>query len=142
MRCGECGSKKLKLQSVIGRSFVWKDFSAAKVSQPLNLIVCQDCQNIIQKAGEGKLIDEAIVKSISEQIRVAISNIKSQHKCEQKEIALRLGVTPEYLSEVKSGRAIPSFQFFNFLKTMAVDEKAFTAASPAISIDLTSTVAS
>lgn len=142
MRCGECGSKNLKLQSVTGCSLVWKDYSAVKISQPLDLMVCQNCHNKIQKAGEGKLIDEAVVRSISEQVKAALSVIKIQHKCEQKEIALRLGVTPEYLSEVKSGRAIPSFQFFNFLKTIAIDEKAFAAASPAISIELDTTVAS
>ena len=54
MRCGECGSKNLKKQNICGRSFVWKDYVAAKMTQDLNLIVCQECQNIIVKSGENK----------------------------------------------------------------------------------------
>lgn len=130
MRCGECGSKNIKRQNVQGRSFRWKDFSAATVIKPLELNVCQECNNIITKAGESKLIDEAIEASISEQVRIAIAKIKDTQKCEQKDIATRLGVSPEYLSEIKSGRAMPSFQLFNFLKTLAFDEKAFQVSSP------------
>jgi transcriptional regulator with XRE-family HTH domain len=65
------------------------------------------------------------------------------NKCDQKEIAKRVGVTPEYLSEVKNGRAVPSFQFFNFLKTIALNGKrTFEIASPDIQMDSNNKVAS
>lgn len=137
MTCGECGSKNIKKQNVNGRIFRWKDFSSIKNTQDLELLVCDDCQNIITRSGEGQLIDEAIKASISSQVNLAINKIKSINKCEQKEIARRLGVTPEYLSEVKNGKSVPSFQFFNFLKTIALDERrAFDIANPEIQIDL------
>lgn len=136
MRCGECGSKHLQQQSVKGRSFSFKDYSSVMVTQPLELKVCQNCDNIIIKAGEGEAVDRAIQASIAEQVRIAIEAIKNKHACEQKEIALRLGVSPEYLSEVKSGRSVPSFQLFNFLKTMAMDDEAFETASPDIHIEI------
>lgn len=137
MTCGECGSKNITRQSVKGRCFRWKDYSSIKNSQDLNLLVCNSCQNIITKAGEGVLIDNAIKASITEQITLAITKIKSIKKCEQQEIARRLGSTPEYLSEVKNGHTIPSFQFFNFLKTMALDDgRAFETANPDIQIEI------
>jgi len=135
MRCGECGSKNIKRQNVQGRSFRWKDFSSAHVIKPLELHVCQDCNNIITKAGENKLIDEAIESSITEQVRIAISRIKEDQNCEQKDIAKRLGITPEHLSEIKSGRAMPSFQLFNFLKTLALDKNAYEVSNPDFKID-------
>ena len=123
MTCGECGSKKIVRQSVVGRVFRWKDYSSVLNTYPLELKVCGNCQNIITRAGEGELIDTAIKASIAQQINLAISKIKSINNCDQKEIARRLGVTPEYLSEVKNAHSTPSFQFFNFLKTLAIDEK-------------------
>lgn len=137
MTCGECGSKNITRQNVKGRNFRWKDYSSIKNSQDLDLLVCNSCKNIITKAGESVLIDNAIKASITEQIVLAISKIKSINKCEQQEIARRLGNTPEYLSEVKNGHSIPSFQFFNFLKTMAMDDRrTFEAANPDIQIDI------
>lgn len=135
MRCGECGSKNLKRQSVVGKPFRWKDYSSVTLSQELELLTCQECGNFIIKAGEGKLIDAAIEASIFHQVRMAIESVKAAHGCDQKDIAVRLGISPEYLSEIKNGRQIPSFQLFNFLKTMAVDKSAFSAAAPEIHID-------
>lgn len=141
MRCGECGSKDLNRQNVQGKTFRWKDYSSALLTKPLELLVCQKCGNIITKAGEGKLIDDAIVASISEQVRIAIDQIKTAQNCEQKDIAARLGITPEHLSEIKSGRTIPSFQLFNFLKTLAMDKNAYQVAAPEVNVKIDNKVA-
>lgn len=69
MRCGECGSKNLKRQSVAGKSFRWRGYSSVTLSQDLQLLTCQECGNFIIKAGEGKLIDEAIEASISDMLQ-------------------------------------------------------------------------
>lgn len=68
MTCGECGSKNITKQNVIGRLFRWKDFSSIKNTQNLELHVCNDCKNIITRAGDGELIDKAIKTSIIEQV--------------------------------------------------------------------------
>lgn len=135
MRCGECGSQNVKRSSVVGKSFRWRDFSSVTLSQPLELLVCQECSNYIIKSGEAEKVDAAIEASIFEQSRIAISKIKEAHGCEQKDIAAHLGVTPEHLSEVKSGRKIPSFQLFNFLKILAMDKAAYPLAAPEVHID-------
>lgn len=66
MTCGECGSKDLKKQSVKGRSFAYKNHSQVTVVEPLELTVCQKCENIIIRAGNGELIDEAIAITIDD----------------------------------------------------------------------------
>jgi hypothetical protein len=48
----------------------------------------------------------------------------------QTTLSERLGVTPEYLSEIKSGRKLPSFQTYNFLKVLAMDKEAYNLSDP------------
>ena len=48
----------------------------------------------------------------------------------QIDLAAILGITPEHLSAIKGGGRIPSFQTFNFLKTLALDESAYKIANP------------
>lgn len=135
MRCGECGSKNIKIRNVAGKTFRWKDFSKVTLSQKLELNVCQECENVILLLADGEKLDTAIEASVFEQVRLAISAIKENQGCDQKDIAERLGISPEYLSEIKNGRQTPSFQLFNFLKTLALDRKAFEAAAPEVHID-------
>lgn len=136
MTCGECGSKNITKKNVKGRIFRWKDYASVKNTQNLQLCVCENCENIITKAGESQLIDDAIKASITDQIVLAITKIQTVNKCEQKEIARRLGVSPEYLSEVKNGHSVPKFQFFNFLKTLALEGRpAFEIANPDIQLE-------
>lgn len=67
MTCFECGSKRITRKNVKGRYFLYKDYPPVTIIVDLELLVCDSCKNIITKAGEDALIDEAIKASLKEQ---------------------------------------------------------------------------
>lgn len=129
-RCGNCGSTNLVSSKENTLSLPWKDYPSVLITEENSLMTCKDCNEVVFSASQGKLIDELVLKSINSQINLFIKMIIHREKCEQKEIAEHIGVSPEYLSEIKSGRKTPKFQTFNFLKTIAYDEKSFKISSP------------
>lgn len=129
-RCGECGSTDIQKAEVKGAAFPWRDFAAVYVSQPHSFLRCQNCGNFIFKAGETKELDRLLEDSLVSQVKFFIETIVKRESCDQKELAQHIGVTPEYLSELKGGR-VPKFQTFNFLKTLAMSSrKVFEVSSP------------
>ena len=128
-RCGNCGSTKINEVSIKG-PFPWKDFPMVFLAQGIPMLKCSECGETMMPASLGVKLDEAITESISTQVREFISQIMQREKAMQTELSQRLGVTPEYLSEIKSGRKIPSFQTFNFLKVLAQDKKAYAISDP------------
>ena len=80
-------------------------------------------------ASQLRQLDTVVEQSITANIKYFIKKIVDREKCEQREIAIHIGLSPEYLSEIKSGRKIPSFQTFNFLKILALDENSFTVST-------------
>jgi len=129
-RCGNCGSTNLG-SSQEGNLFLsWRDYPSVLITEENSLMVCKDCGEVIFTASQGKMIDDLIERSINSQINLFLKMIMGRERCEQKLIAEHLGVSPEYLSEIKSGRKTPKFQTFNFLKTLALDENSFKVSSP------------
>jgi len=129
-RCGNCGSFKIKKVAYHG-PFPWKDYPQIYLVRPFKMDQCQVCGETMGPVGEGEKIDRAIEESIRAQVRLFIDKITKREKCKQIDLAERLGVTPEYLSALKTGAKIPAFQTFNFLKVLAVNEQAFQLANPA-----------
>ncbi len=129
-RCGQCGSIDIQFADIRGSAFPWRDFAAVYVNQSHSFLRCQKCGSFIFRAGETKILDSLIEESLVSQVRTFIETIVSRESCDQKELAQHVGVTPEYLSELKGGR-VPKFQTFNFLKTLAISSrKTFKVSSP------------
>ena len=128
-RCGNCGSMKISEVKNKG-PFLWKDFPMVFLAGGISMLKCSDCGEFMMPASLGSKLDVAITESISTQVREFISKIAERENAKQTELSQRLGVTPEYLSEIKSGRKIPSFQTFNFLKVLAQDRKAYAISDP------------
>lgn len=128
-RCGNCGSNKLTETETNG-PFKWKDFPAVYTKQNVPVIKCNTCHESIISMTTGQKIDQLIEQSLCENIKKYINKIIEREDTLQIDLSGRLGVTPEYLSEIKSGRKIPSFQTYNFLKVLALDEKAYRISDP------------
>lgn len=129
-RCGECGSSEIKLEDIKGIAVPWKDYTSVFISQSHKFHRCQNCGNFIYKVGDAEILDGLIEASIRDQTKQFINLVLGREKCEQKELALHIGVTPEYLSNLKQGR-IPGFQTYNFLKTLAMSgHKTFEVSRP------------
>lgn len=134
--CGECGKREMVLTNVNGRSdFNYKDYPSVKINTDLELLVCKNCGNVGLMSGDSKKLDEALVISIKQQSTYLIKKILENHNCEQQKLADHIGITPEHLSQIKNGKMIPSFQTFNFLKTIAFDKTAFEVSSPDFKFD-------
>jgi hypothetical protein len=110
--------------------FPWKDYPSVRFVEPVSLLVCSSCGEIGMRPADSDRIDQAVQESIRKYINVFINAILVREECSQVELAGHLGVTPEYLSYMKAGTKIPSFQTFNFLKVMAFSHQTYMAAEP------------
>ena len=106
------------------------------LSTPLLLAQCDACGEIMQGPGDSEKIDQAVEESLRGYTRRLIAKILERENCKQTELAARLGISPEYLSLLKTESKTPSFQTFNFLRTLAVNEGAFQIADPEIATKL------
>ena len=134
-RCGECGSKEVSVKNQWGKPFPWRDYPAVFLTRDLRVLECDLCHNLILSGTDVTKLTEAMVQSVSENTVAFIETVLSRENCTQVELATRLGVTPEYLSEIKSRRKQPGFQTYNFLKTLASDPRSFTVSDPNYSGD-------
>lgn len=130
-RCGNCGSIDIRRTETDG-PFPWKDYPAVYLHSPVTLTVCRSCGEHLGPVGEGALIDKAVEESIKTQLRIFVETLTRRERCTQVDIAHRIGIAPEYLSNIKRGVKVPKFSVFNFLKTMAINEQAFNAANPTV----------
>ncbi|MEO5968556.1 MAG: hypothetical protein ABIQ95_01410 [Bdellovibrionia bacterium] len=133
-RCGNCGSSKIATKNQKGKSFPWRDYEAVRLDASLNLIECSECGELILKDSDIGNLDEAVEQSIRKQVAQMVDKIIMREDCSQVELASHLGVSKEYLTEIKSGRKIPKFQLYNFLKTIAIEGKAYKASDPKLLI--------
>ena len=132
-RCGNCGSLEITEQKTTG-PFPWKDYPAAYLLKPISLLTCKKCgENILRHADVDRL-DQAVEQSLAQVTQTLITAILQREGCTQEELASRLGVTPQHLSNLKGGAKIPGFQTFNFLKTFYLDKTAFDKADPKINV--------
>lgn len=132
-RCGNCGSNEVSFSDTTG-PFPWKDYPAACLIKPISLLTCEKCGEHVLRHADIDSLDKAIEESLIEFTRTLITEITAREDCTQEELALRLGITPQHLSALKSGAKIPGWQTFNFLKILYLDEKAFKKASPDVNI--------
>ena len=120
--------------SQIGKTFPWRDYPGVQLVSEFKALECKICHNLILSAADTARLDETLIESINSTTKKFIEMTVEKAACSQVEVAAHLGVTKEYLSEIKSGRKQPSFQIFNFLKTIALGNDAFVISSPKFDI--------
>ena len=133
-QCGNCGKTAMKLEMVRG-PFSWKDYSSITLIQPLELFQCSNCGELGYTAKDAEVIDRSIEASIRALAGMFIENIIEREKCSQLTLAARTGITPEYLSGIKTGTRTPGFQTFNILKILSEDSSAFRISDPQFQMD-------
>ncbi|MGK5084297.1 helix-turn-helix transcriptional regulator [Bdellovibrionota bacterium FG-1] len=129
-RCGECGSRDLHLKNQKGKPFPWKDYPAVFLNKDHKVLECAQCENTVESGADVAALSKAIQETVIEQTQAFIETILTREGCKQTELAAHLGVSPEHLSEIKSGRKQPSFQTYNFLKTLAFENRSFKVSDP------------
>ena len=130
-KCGQCGSNEIKESDVKGKSFPFRDYPAVQLMKSTRFAQCRSCGEVLLSLPDAKKLDLLLEKSITLQINSFIDTVMTREKCKQADVSAHIGVSPEYLSEIKSGRKLPKFQTFNFLKTLAFDPVSFAVSDPA-----------
>lgn len=128
-QCGNCGKKTMQLQQVHG-PFAWKDFSSVTLLEPIELLKCTNCNEIGFRPKDGGAVDHAAEATIRSLTGKLITTILERENCSQLILAERVGITPEYLSGIKTGTRTPGFQTFNILKIFAEEHSAFAISDP------------
>jgi ribosome-binding protein aMBF1 (putative translation factor) len=129
-RCGNCGSNEVRPQDQKNKAFPFKDYSNVYLRRSLVVPECTICHELVMSAGMISELTEALKQSVSEDVRSFIKTILEREECSQADLATHVGVTEEYLSEIKSGRKQPAFQTYNILKLVASLDDAFEIANP------------
>ncbi len=114
-RCGECGSTHLKLQNIKGSMHPWRSYSQVELLCDQNALVCQNCQNQILSTKDFLRLDKNIEASLKIKAEQAITFLIKSLGLNQEQIGEALGITPEYVSMVKSGSKILSSTTMNLL---------------------------
>jgi hypothetical protein len=128
LRCGGCGNRELERKNMRGvlRS-PWKDYPFVFLTKDLELWHCPKCNETPYESGDPDRVDEAMEASIRDQASQFIDIIKGKAGCSIEEMANRIGISPEYLSSIRSQKKTPSFTVWNVLKVIASDPKAMFA---------------
>lgn len=129
-RCGECGSRELKLKNQKGKPYPWKDYPAVFLNKDYEVLECSQCGNTVESGTDIKNLSNLVQETVIEQTQNFIETILVREGCKQSDLATHIGVSPEHLSEIKSGRKQPSFQTYNFLKTLAFENRSFRISDP------------
>ncbi len=120
MRCGECGNKNLKLENIKGTTHPWKDFVGVELLQDQEVLVCQNCKNKVLSLKNINELERNIRNTLHEKTCAAIKRLAKELGLTQEQLAVSLGVTPEYVSKVKNKKAILSFTLFNLLQSFSI----------------------
>jgi len=126
MRCGNCGNDEFQKASMKGKTFPWKDFTSVFISvDDLKLNQCQGCGEVRLSARKKEVekLDQAIRDSIKHQIILFLKIIKQERHLSQKELCDIIRISPQHLSNIKSGNKEVSFQLYSLLKLLAEKPK-------------------
>jgi len=123
------------LLTMVRGPFWWKDFASVTLIEPLELLACSNCGEIGRQPGDAKIVDRATEATIRALTGMFIENIIAREKCSQLVLAKRVGITPEYLSGIKTGTRTPGFQTYNILKILSENASAFKISDPQFHID-------
>ena len=120
MRCGECGSEHIITESVKESLFDFKDFINVPLQFDYEVRTCQECRNQILSNVDINQLDKLIQKSIKILTKLYIEKAKSNELINsQLDLALLIGCTPQYITNLKNGKGFPSFSIFTLLRHYA-----------------------
>lgn len=102
---------------------------------PIELLKCSNCGEIAYLPGDTKKVDHAVEATIRALTIGFINSITKRYDCSQIVLAAHVGVTPEYISQLKAGSRSPGFQTFNILKVLQENEQAFRISDPAFDLE-------
>ncbi len=123
--CAECGKRTVEPVAAPGRRVAFKNFPALAVPADLAIPTCTACGTewIDRKAAEriDAALADAAAATLAGLAREAIEALGVT--INQRDLEIRLGVSPGYISKVKHGRETPSAQLVSCLALLAVSPR-------------------
>lgn len=118
--CGECGKKAIQ-QANLKNTWVnepWKDFPRVFISKELMQFRCANCGAIAGTRATAVAFDIAVRESIQDQVSHFITRVKQQSKLHLVEIAERIPMGYQHLSDLKNHRSFPSYHYWGLLYSL------------------------
>lgn len=118
--CGNCGAlaiKQINLKDVWFNE-PWKDYPRVYVSHEVLQYQCGKCGEFAGTKDSAKAFDEAIRESIQDQVGHFIARIKEKTRLSLVEIAARIPMGYQHLSDLKNHRSFPSYHYWALLHSI------------------------
>jgi hypothetical protein len=118
--CGNCGALAIKRTSLkdVWYNESWKDYPRVYISHEVIQYQCGRCGEFAGTKNSAKSFDEAIRKSIQDQVGHFISKIKEKTRLTLIEIAERIPMGYQHLSDLKNHRSFPSYHYWALLQSI------------------------
>jgi hypothetical protein len=118
--CGNCGAqsvKKIKLKDTWFNE-PWKDFPRVYVSNEVIQYRCEKCGEFAGTKDSAKAFDAAVRESIQVQVSYFVARIKEKTKLSLTEIAARIPMGYQHISDLKNHRSFPSYHYWSLLHSI------------------------
>lgn len=121
--CGNCGANAIEQVNLKGTWFnePWKDFPKVFITHDINHLQCRECGEFAGTRSIAKAFDEAVRHSIKDQVSHFITAIKQRTKLPFTEIAERIPMGYQHLSDLKNKRSFPSYHYWALLYSIYRD---------------------
>lgn len=118
--CGNCGSTSIRLIKLKDSWFnePWKDFPRVYISTKVLQYKCTKCGEFAGTRETAKALDKAARESISSQVSHFITRIKERTRLSLVEIAARIPMGYQHLSDLKNCRSFPSYHYWALLHSI------------------------
>lgn len=123
--CAECGKRSVESVAVAGRRVPFKNFPALELPDEIAIPTCTACGTEWIDRKSAERLDAALAEVAGEALtRLAREAIEALGATtNQRDLEVRLGVSPGYLSKVKHGRETPSAPLVASLALLAVSPR-------------------
>lgn len=115
--CGNCGASAIKHVN-LKHSWLnepWKDFPRIYLEHDALQYKCTICGETAGTRESAKALEGAARQSINDQVSHFIVRIKERSRLSLVEIAARIPMGYQHLSDLKNGRAFPSYHYWALL---------------------------
>lgn len=118
--CGNCGAKAVRQVNLKDSWFnePWKDYPRVFLSHDVLQYQCEKCGEYAGSRDSAAAFDEAVQKSIQDQVAQFIVRIKKKSRLSLVEIAARIPMGYQHLSDLKNHRSFPSYHFWALLHSI------------------------
>ena len=118
--CGNCGATAIKRVTLKDVWFnePWKDFPRVFINIGVDQFQCNTCGEFAGTKDSAKAFDEAARTSIQNQVSHFVTRIKERSRLSLTEIAARIPMGYQHLSDLKNRHSFASYHYWALLHSI------------------------